>query len=449
MRKTKLTDKMNIVLNGGNPDFNEHQLKIIKKGLKNGLSTEQVSLYAKPEFNEFQMDEILNGFENHIPDNLVALYANPVYDTLQMSVMRTGFINGVTKEQASIYSDPEYTAQQMHIIMHGFVLHLPIEEINIYADKKFDADQMCEIMYALQIKVAPVTEIIRFADSKYCAPKLALIYKSLQSGLTPEQICLFTNLEFNTSQMNEIFLGLSSTGLTEGQVKMYANPKYSSDQMLTFRELLRRGVCENEIIHSINEVECIFEKGDYTNEQRKEIYNGLSLKLAIDQIKFGAQPEFSPELMSFIFSGFSKGLSESQIQFCLDNGRTTEIQDEIFRDLTNGLTEKQIKYYLSHKCTRHQKDVYRTLIAENAPYPDRYIDNITHFKRKTSTECADILSIYSAKNVDLKKLDVLAQKPLSPEQMQFILNSLIKNDVTKNIHQRNENDRKDISQMEK
>ena len=230
---------------------------------------------------------------------------------------------------------------------------------------------------------------------------------------------------------------------------MYANPKYSSDQMLTFRELLRRGVCENEIIHSINEVECIFEKGDYTNEQRKEIYNGLSLKLAIDQIKFGAQPEFSPELMSFIFSGFSKGLSESQIQFCLDNGRTTEIQDEIFRDLTNGLTEKQIKYYLSHKCTRHQKDVYRTLIAENAPYPDRYIDNITHFKRKMSTECADILSIYSAKNVDLKKLDVLAQKPLSPEQMQFILNSLIKNDVTKNIHQRNENDRKDISQMEK
>ena len=420
MRKTKLTDKMNIVLNGGDPDFNDHQLKIIKKGLKNGLSTEQVSLYAKPEFNEFQMDEILNGFENHIPDNLVALYANPVYDTLQMNVMRTGFINGITKEQASIYSDPEYTAQQMHIIMHGFVLHLPIEEINIYANKKFDADQMYEIMYALRIKAAPLAQIKHYADPKYCATELSLIYNSLQSGLTPEQICLFVK-----------------PGV------------YSNNQMLAFRELLKRGFCENDIIHSINEIESILKKDNYATGQIKAIYNGLSFGLTIEQIKFGANPVFGSVLMDFIFSNLAKGFSEDQIQFCLNNGKTTKIQDEILRDFTNGLTEKQIKYYLSHKCTRHQKDVYRTLIAENAPYPDRYIDNIAHFKRKASTECADILSIYSAKNVDLKKLDVLAQKSLSPEQMQFILNNLIKNDVTKNIHQRNENDRKDISQMEK
>ena len=449
MKKAKITGRMAAVLNGRDSDFNEHQLRVIKKGLENGLSEKQVLLYAKPEFDQFQMEEILNGLKNHIPDNLVAIYANPIYDILQMSVIRNGFENSVTAEQASIYTNPEYNAQQMHIIMHGLVSHLPIEEINIYADKKFDADQMYEIMYALQIKAASLKEITHFADPKFSAPKLALIYKSLQSGLTPKQICLFTNPEFNTSQMNEIFLGLSSTGLTEGQVKMYANPKYSSDQMLTFRGLLRRGVCENEIIHSINEVECIFEKGDYTNEQRKEIYNGLSLGLTIDQVKFGAVPKFSPQLMSFIFSGFSKGLSEEQIQFCFDNGSTTEIQDEIFRDFTNGLTEQQIKHYLSHKCTRHQKDVYRTLIAENAPYPDRYIDNIEHFKKKTSTECAELLATYSAKNVDLKKLDILAQKSLSPEQMQFILNNLIKENVPKNAHQRDEHNRKDISQAEK
>ncbi|RHS83611.1 hypothetical protein DW920_14690 [Clostridium sp. AM42-36] len=420
MRKTKLTDKMTVVLNGRDSDFNEQQLKIIKNGLESGFATEQVLLYARPEFDEYRMAEILEGLKNHIPDNLVALYANPIYDAQQMHVIRMGFENKVTEEQASIYMNPGYTAQQMHIIMNGFIMDLPIEEINIFADKKFDADQMYEIMYALRIKAAPLAQIKHYADPKYCAPELSLIYSSLQSGLTPEQICLFVK-----------------PGV------------YSNNQMLTFCELLKRGFCENDIIHSINEIESILKKANYATGQIRAIYNGLSFGLTIEQIKFGADPVFSSELMNFIFSNLAKGFSEEQIQFCLNNGKTTKIQNEILRDFTNGLTEKQIKYYLSHKCTRHQKDVYRTLIAENAPYPDRYIDNITHFKRKTSTECADILSIYSAKNVDLKKLDVLAQKPLSPEQMQFILNSLIKNDVTKNIHQRNENDRKDISQMEK
>ena len=40
MRKTKLTDKMAVVLNSRDSDFNEQQLKIIKKGLESGFTTE-------------------------------------------------------------------------------------------------------------------------------------------------------------------------------------------------------------------------------------------------------------------------------------------------------------------------------------------------------------------------------------------------------------------------
>lgn len=42
-------------------DFTEDQMNEIKNGFENGLSEEQVDVYAKPEFNESQMRKIRMG----------------------------------------------------------------------------------------------------------------------------------------------------------------------------------------------------------------------------------------------------------------------------------------------------------------------------------------------------------------------------------------------------
>lgn len=50
------------------PEFEYGQIINIRRGLEGGLSKEQVQLYAKPEFEYWQMEEIRDGFQNNLMD---------------------------------------------------------------------------------------------------------------------------------------------------------------------------------------------------------------------------------------------------------------------------------------------------------------------------------------------------------------------------------------------
>lgn len=74
-------------------EFTENQMDEIKNGFKNGLSEEQVSVYAKPEFSCVQMNEIESGFINGLSIEQVSVYAKPKLSCDQMSEIRSGFID--------------------------------------------------------------------------------------------------------------------------------------------------------------------------------------------------------------------------------------------------------------------------------------------------------------------------------------------------------------------
>ena len=74
-------------------EFTENQMDEIKNGFENGLSKEQVSVYAKPEFSCVQMNEIESGFINGLSIEQVSVYAKPKLDENQMSEIRSGFID--------------------------------------------------------------------------------------------------------------------------------------------------------------------------------------------------------------------------------------------------------------------------------------------------------------------------------------------------------------------
>ena len=58
-------------------DFAERQMREIENGFKNGLSEEQIDVYARPEFNESQMYAIRMGFVNGLSMEQISIYAKP------------------------------------------------------------------------------------------------------------------------------------------------------------------------------------------------------------------------------------------------------------------------------------------------------------------------------------------------------------------------------------
>ena len=64
--------------------LNKSQIDQVCFGLENGLSMEQVSVYAKPELDSKQMREIRRGLENGLSMEQVSMYAKPELDSKQM-----------------------------------------------------------------------------------------------------------------------------------------------------------------------------------------------------------------------------------------------------------------------------------------------------------------------------------------------------------------------------
>ena len=79
-------------------NFSNHQAACLMSGAKHGLSMEQISMYAKPCFNGWQMAEIMNGFYNLTIDQ-VALYAKPQFNCEEMHMIRVGLIDGLSMEE--------------------------------------------------------------------------------------------------------------------------------------------------------------------------------------------------------------------------------------------------------------------------------------------------------------------------------------------------------------
>ena len=111
------------------PEYEYGQIINIRRGLENGLSMEQVQLYAKPEFEKWQMAQIRKGFENGLSDEQVKFYAKPECEYWQMEEIRVGFQNGLTFEQVELYAKPEFECLQMDRIRRELEDGLTFEEV--------------------------------------------------------------------------------------------------------------------------------------------------------------------------------------------------------------------------------------------------------------------------------------------------------------------------------
>ena len=127
--------------------FDDCQMYQIRKGFEEGLTFKQVKIYAKPEIQHDQMEQILWGFIDGLTMEQVKLYVKPEFKSAQMFEIRLGFEqNNLTMEEIKLYADPKFNFEQMWEIRLGFESGLTIEQIKLYTQPdKFDNYQMKEI----------------------------------------------------------------------------------------------------------------------------------------------------------------------------------------------------------------------------------------------------------------------------------------------------------------
>ena len=72
-----------------------------------------MAVVTNPEFNSCQMDEILVGFHNGLSMDQVKVYANPKFDSFQMNAIREALVMGLTVDQVKALAKLDQSAIDM------------------------------------------------------------------------------------------------------------------------------------------------------------------------------------------------------------------------------------------------------------------------------------------------------------------------------------------------
>ena len=398
-------DQMNEIKNGfenglseeqvdvyAKPEFNESQMRKIRMGFESGFSMEQVSVYAKPEFNSDQMGVLKDGLERGLSIEQVSSYANPKFDDFQMYRIGEGYGAGLSAEQVNVYAKPEFNSVQMKLIEDGFRNKLSMEQVKAYAKPEFNSKQMEVLKDALRSGLS-IEQVIMCAKPELDSVQMWEIRDGLEYGLSMEQIAVYAKPEFNTGQMNVIISGFINN-LSMEQVNLYAKPEIDNHRMEVIKKGLQRGLSMEQINPYINP--------EFSDVQVEEIGIALNRDYSIEKINMFAKPELSEDLIREIKDGFEEGFSAEQVSmyakpelsanqiYAAMNGLRNGISTDKINDIINsGMSPEEMSNAMFNEVKKDSTGVivYRTAhkVFEN------YYSKTDAFICRTETEAIDLI----------------------------------------------------------
>lgn len=174
-------------------NFDEYQQYEIEFGIKSGLTNEQINIYAKPEFYWDQMKEIRTGLEQGLD---VSVYAKPEFNYDKMYE-----IHSFLKQGFDISSYINFYGKQLKEIRLGLEQNL---DVSIYAKPEFNNYQMEQIR------------------------------EDLESGLTPEQVSIYANLDIYEREREDLFKSIHKC-LEQGlDISLCLNPNFNQTRNFKF-----------------------------------------------------------------------------------------------------------------------------------------------------------------------------------------------------------------------
>lgn len=287
----------------------------IRRCVENGFNLEKIKLYANPVFDTEQLEQILTGLLFGLTTEQVKVYADDKFGSLQMEKIRQGFQDGLTFEQVGIYAKTEFDYNQMKEIRLCIEHGLTPEQIKICGIPAFQSDRIRLLRRVFEEKKLDINHMVALNYDQICQ----VIY-GFESNLSSEQIAIYANPKFSSEQMKEIRKGLC-LGLNMDQVSAYAKVEIPSEEMK--KAYLR---LKNQIVSESLDFEC---ETNFNFDQLVEINDGFARKLTVNQIRSYANPEFKADQMAQICAGYVDGLSESQVKSYIDPELTGEDMHDV------------------------------------------------------------------------------------------------------------------------
>lgn len=144
------------------PKYNWQQKYQITKGAEDGLTQEEIGIYANPKYHWRQMQEIRSGFTDGLSMEQVKTYTNPKYHWKRMQEIRMEI------EQGYRFAEPECVVYGREDCMSCKMLTRYLERNNIKFDYK-DIDQHPELIKNLKQQGIYSLPVVTYDDKvKFC-----------------------------------------------------------------------------------------------------------------------------------------------------------------------------------------------------------------------------------------------------------------------------------------
>ena len=167
--------------------FDIYQIDMILFGYFEGLTTEQVKVYANPKFDPYQMGKIIEGFKSGLTEEQVKCYAKPEFNTLQMDRICSGLEEGyLSVNQSDIYANTLFNESQTAKVVDGYLNGLTTEQIKFYAKPKFDSEQMYQIRIGFENGLS-LNDVMKFSNISK-VEEMERVRTSLEKELFTEEL---------------------------------------------------------------------------------------------------------------------------------------------------------------------------------------------------------------------------------------------------------------------
>lgn len=222
-----------------NDNFTEPQKQQISQAIKNGLSLEDVSVFAKSYINADVMALAITAFNEGLTRQEISTFIEDFSPAQIREIIKAYKNPKSTPYLLAVIKNPDLTAKEMEQINRSIDLMATPEQIQILINN-WDWTNMFEIVNAIEDK------------------------------LSIEQIKIIADKKLNASQMCQVRLGFSENQLSIDEVKTYAHSDIDcfamARQIEVIKELKAKGVKDikpNSLDYLVTDAKKIF------NEQKQ------------------------------------------------------------------------------------------------------------------------------------------------------------------------------------
>ncbi len=205
--ENKVKDYDEIVATG---KFNIQQLYQIKTAFENGISAQDIAVFAKPQYDAGAMIGAIAALNEGITRRQLKTFLGSFSGEQMQEIIKAYKNPKTTPYQLATIKNPDLTSREMEQINRAIDLGATPKEIQILVSASFDWTKMFEIVNAIEDR------------------------------LSLDEIKFVANNDFNAAQMCQLRLGFSESKLSMDEVKLYAYPDIDNFTMVRHRETIKK-----------------------------------------------------------------------------------------------------------------------------------------------------------------------------------------------------------------